>query len=155
MKAVVAAFNQEKALVGAFSVIVQLCRLIVNSSRFVCVCEEIFQFDNNNIFCYAGGAKQVQIDICAFISKRISKRNFAVQSQFKKIIIRFNNGINWIGTMNNGEMISFSDNWKHNNCYSENLVISTRRITGQSRWVDSELCYLWYYIKLSCSAVSI
>ena len=29
MKAVVAAFNQEKALVGAFSVIVQLCRLIV------------------------------------------------------------------------------------------------------------------------------
>ena len=33
MKAVVAAFNQEKALVGAFSVIVQLCRLIVNSSN--------------------------------------------------------------------------------------------------------------------------
>ena len=32
MKAVVAAFNQEKALVGAFSVIVQLYRLIVNSS---------------------------------------------------------------------------------------------------------------------------
>ena len=32
MKAVVAAFNQEKALVGAFSVIVQLRRLIVNSS---------------------------------------------------------------------------------------------------------------------------
>ena len=32
MKAVVAAFNQEKALVGAFSVIVQLCRLIVDSS---------------------------------------------------------------------------------------------------------------------------
>ena len=32
MKAVAAAFNQEKALVGAFSVIVQLCRLIVNSS---------------------------------------------------------------------------------------------------------------------------
>ena len=29
MKAVVAAFNQEKAPVGAFSVIVQLCRLIV------------------------------------------------------------------------------------------------------------------------------
>ena len=29
MKAVVAAFNQEKALVGAFSVIVQLHRLIV------------------------------------------------------------------------------------------------------------------------------
>ena len=27
------AFNQEKALVGAFSVIVQLCRLIVNSSN--------------------------------------------------------------------------------------------------------------------------
>ena len=26
------AFNQEKALVGAFSVIVQLCRLIVNST---------------------------------------------------------------------------------------------------------------------------
>ena len=32
MKAVVATFNQEKALVGAFSVIVQLRRLIVNSS---------------------------------------------------------------------------------------------------------------------------
>ena len=32
MKAVVAAFNQEKALVGAFSVIVQLHRLIVNST---------------------------------------------------------------------------------------------------------------------------
>ena len=32
MKAVVAAFNQEKALVGSFSAIVQLCRLIVNSS---------------------------------------------------------------------------------------------------------------------------
>ena len=31
MKAVVGAFNQEKALVGAFSVIVQLRRLIVNS----------------------------------------------------------------------------------------------------------------------------
>ena len=33
MKAVVAAFNQEKALVGAFSVIVQLCRLIVYSTK--------------------------------------------------------------------------------------------------------------------------
>ena len=32
VKAVVAAFNQEKALVGAFSVIVQICRLIVSSS---------------------------------------------------------------------------------------------------------------------------
>ena len=32
MKAVVAAFNQEKALVVAFSVIVQLQRLIVNTS---------------------------------------------------------------------------------------------------------------------------
>ena len=32
MKAVVAAFNQEKALVGAFSVIVQLHRLIVFST---------------------------------------------------------------------------------------------------------------------------
>ena len=32
VKAVVAAFNQEKALVGAFSVIVQLHRLIVNGS---------------------------------------------------------------------------------------------------------------------------
>ena len=32
MKAVVAAFNQEKALVGAFSVIVRLWRIIVNSS---------------------------------------------------------------------------------------------------------------------------
>ena len=32
MKAVVAAFNQEKALVGAFSVIVKLRRLIANSS---------------------------------------------------------------------------------------------------------------------------
>ena len=32
MKAVVAAFNQEKALVGAFSVIVQLHRLIVYST---------------------------------------------------------------------------------------------------------------------------
>ena len=31
MKAVVAAFNQEKALVGAFSVIIQLDRLIVYS----------------------------------------------------------------------------------------------------------------------------
>ena len=31
MKAVVAAFNKEKALVGAFSVIVQLSRLIANS----------------------------------------------------------------------------------------------------------------------------
>ena len=33
MKAVEAAFNQEKALVAAFSVIVQLCRLIVYSTR--------------------------------------------------------------------------------------------------------------------------
>ena len=32
MKAVVAAFNQEKAIVGAFSVIVQLHRLIVCST---------------------------------------------------------------------------------------------------------------------------
>ena len=32
MKALVGAFNQEKALVGAFSVIVQLHRLIVNRS---------------------------------------------------------------------------------------------------------------------------
>ena len=32
MKAVVGAFNQEKALVGAFSVIVQLRRLIVYST---------------------------------------------------------------------------------------------------------------------------
>ena len=34
MKAVVAAFNQEKALVGAFSVIVQLHRLIVYSTTY-------------------------------------------------------------------------------------------------------------------------
>ena len=34
MKAVVAAFNQEKALVGAFSVTVQLHRLIVYSNRY-------------------------------------------------------------------------------------------------------------------------
>ena len=33
MKAVVAAFNQEKALVGSFSVIVQLHRLIVYSTN--------------------------------------------------------------------------------------------------------------------------
>ena len=33
VKAVVAAFNQEKALVGAFSVIVKLHQLIVNSSN--------------------------------------------------------------------------------------------------------------------------
>ena len=33
MKALVGAFNQEKALVGAFSVIVELRRLIVNSSN--------------------------------------------------------------------------------------------------------------------------
>ena len=32
MKALVGAFNQEKALVGAFSVMVQLCRLIVYST---------------------------------------------------------------------------------------------------------------------------
>ena len=36
VKAVVAAFNQEKALVGAFSVIVQLRRLIVYSTREEC-----------------------------------------------------------------------------------------------------------------------
>ena len=35
MKAVVAAFNQEKALVGAFSVIVQLHRLIVYSTSLL------------------------------------------------------------------------------------------------------------------------
>ena len=40
MKAVVAAFNQEKALVGAFSVIVQLHRLIVNSS-----CDILTKYD--------------------------------------------------------------------------------------------------------------
>ena len=34
MKAVVAAFNQEKALVGAFSVIVQLHRLIGYSTTY-------------------------------------------------------------------------------------------------------------------------
>ena len=34
MKAVVAAFNQEKALVGVFSVIVQLRRLIVNCTKY-------------------------------------------------------------------------------------------------------------------------
>ena len=38
MKAVVATFNQEKALVGAFSVIVQLCRLVVNSSKQCVTC---------------------------------------------------------------------------------------------------------------------
>ena len=37
MKAVVAAFNQEKALVGAISVIVQLHRLIVCSTNPDCV----------------------------------------------------------------------------------------------------------------------
>ena len=118
------------------------------------LCEEIFQFDNNNIFCYAGGAKYISVH--SFPRENLQYFCTAVQSQFKKrIIIRFNNGNDWIGTMNNGEMISFSDNWKYNNCCSENLVISTRRMPAQSRWVDSELCYLWYYIKLSCSAVSI
>ena len=34
MKAVVAAFNQEKALVGAFSMIVQLHQLIVYSTNY-------------------------------------------------------------------------------------------------------------------------
>ena len=46
MKAVVAAFNQEKALVGAFSVIVQLHRLIVYSTRNVkcgCCCRYVTQ----------------------------------------------------------------------------------------------------------------
>ena len=37
VKAVVAAFNQEKALVGAFSVIVQLHRLIVYSTTEHCI----------------------------------------------------------------------------------------------------------------------
>ena len=42
MKAVVAAFNQEKALVGAFSVIVQLHRLIDlrHYSRYRTMCED-------------------------------------------------------------------------------------------------------------------
>ena len=35
VKEVVAAFNQEKALVGAFSVIIQLHRLIVYSTRYL------------------------------------------------------------------------------------------------------------------------
>ena len=35
VKALVASFNQEKALVGAFSMIVQLRRLIVNSTNLV------------------------------------------------------------------------------------------------------------------------
>ena len=38
MKALVGAFNQEKALVGAFSVIVQLHRLIVYSSNVDRLC---------------------------------------------------------------------------------------------------------------------
>ena len=38
MKAVVGAFNQEKALVGAFSVIVQLHRLIVYTALVLNVC---------------------------------------------------------------------------------------------------------------------
>ena len=44
VKAVVAAFNQEKALVAAFSVIVQLHRLIVYTSRpaVSCVCSDRF-----------------------------------------------------------------------------------------------------------------
>ena len=37
VKALVAAFNQEKALVGAFSVILQLRRLIVNSTSGDCM----------------------------------------------------------------------------------------------------------------------
>ena len=37
MKVLVGAFNQEKALVGAFSVIVQLHRLIVYTALFVAV----------------------------------------------------------------------------------------------------------------------
>ena len=38
MKALVGAFNQEKALVGAFSVIVQLCLLFVCSTSKVARC---------------------------------------------------------------------------------------------------------------------
>ena len=38
MKALVGAFNQEKALVGPFSTIVQLCRLIANSSKRCVTC---------------------------------------------------------------------------------------------------------------------
>ena len=41
MKAVVAAFNQEKALVGAFSVIVQLHRLIVYSTILLLLCSAV------------------------------------------------------------------------------------------------------------------
>ena len=40
MKALVAAFNQEKDLVGAFSVIVQLHRLIVYSTNYLAVEEK-------------------------------------------------------------------------------------------------------------------
>ena len=58
MKAVVAAYNQEKALVGAFSVIVQLHRLIIYSTTNdphqmaaranVVVCSPIAQVSNTN-----------------------------------------------------------------------------------------------------------
>ena len=41
MKALVGAFNQEKALLGAFFVIVQLRRLIVCSTSAVCCVSEL------------------------------------------------------------------------------------------------------------------
>ena len=48
MKAVVAAFNQEKALVGAFSVIVQLHRLIVYTALVKSCQVHIHQTETSN-----------------------------------------------------------------------------------------------------------
>ena len=54
MKALVGTFNQEKALVGAFSVIVQLHRLIVYSTRFNCRPEQIFALHSALPHCILG-----------------------------------------------------------------------------------------------------
>ena len=54
MKAVVAAFNQEKALVGAFSVIVQFCRLIVYSTSSYPDWGSVCRYDHDQNSTFAG-----------------------------------------------------------------------------------------------------
>ena len=70
MKAVVAAFNQEKALVGVFSVIVQLRQLIANSTisytiQYYLDCLQQFESILPGViksdFVWAGGDEEVSI----------------------------------------------------------------------------------------------
>ena len=62
MKVLVGTFNQEKAIVGSFSVIVQLRRLIVHGTRFELMVSDNGELRNRKVSHYDGPGKRAKLN---------------------------------------------------------------------------------------------